>query len=65
MPVASCWASPRAGTGPEGIVGVRGSRKRIYGAEFREGAVRIVTETGKPIPEVAQELGAHLGTLQN
>jgi transposase InsO family protein len=33
-----------------------GSRKRIYNAEFREGAVRIVTETGKPIPEVAEEL---------
>ncbi len=33
------------------------SRKRIYDAEFREGAVRIVTETGKPIPEVADDLG--------
>jgi transposase len=42
---------------------VVGSRKRIYNAEFREGAVRIVTETGKPIPEVAEELGVHPGTL--
>jgi transposase len=26
------------------------SKKRLYDAEFREGAVRIVTETGKSIP---------------
>jgi transposase len=38
------------------------SRKRIYDAEFREGAVRIVTETGKPIPEVAEDLGIHPGS---
>ncbi|WP_217558962.1 transposase [Streptomyces sp. GbtcB6] len=38
------------------------SRKRIYDADFREGAVRIVTETGKPIPEVAEDLGIHPGT---
>jgi transposase len=44
---------------------VVGSRKRIYNAEFREGAVRIVTETGKPIPEVAEELGVHPGTLHS
>lgn len=44
---------------------VVGSRKRIYNAEFREGAVRIVTETGKPIPEVAGELGVHPGTLHS
>lgn len=41
------------------------SRKRIYDAEFREGAVRIVTETGKPIPEVAEGLGIHPGTLHS
>ncbi|MFF5306740.1 transposase [Streptomyces sp. NPDC013161] len=41
------------------------SRKRIYEAEFREGAVRIVTETGKPIPEVAEDLGIHPGTLHS
>ncbi|MFF4761797.1 transposase [Streptomyces sp. NPDC001292] len=41
------------------------SRKRIYDAEFREGAVRIVTETGKPIPEVAEDLGIHPGTLHS
>ncbi len=44
---------------------VVGARKRIYNAEFREGAVRIVTETGKPIPEVAEELGVYPGTLHS
>lgn len=44
---------------------VVGSRKRVYNAEFREGAVRIVTETGKPIPEVAEDLGVHPGTLHS
>ena len=46
-------------------MGVMASRKRIYDAEFREGAVRIVTETGKPIPEVAEDLGIHPGTLHS
>ncbi|MFJ5780064.1 transposase [Streptomyces sp. NPDC093094] len=41
------------------------SRKRLYDAEFCEGAVRIVTETGKPIPEVAADLGIHCGTLHS
>ncbi|MCX4510540.1 transposase [Streptomyces sp. NBC_01619] len=50
---------------PEGLLRVVGSRKRIYDAEFREGAVRIVTETGKSIPEVAEELGVHPGTLHS
>ncbi|MFJ5882918.1 transposase [Kitasatospora cineracea] len=29
------------------------------------GAVRIVTETGKPAAEVARDLGVHESTLQN
>ncbi|QEU89019.1 transposase [Streptomyces viridosporus] len=41
------------------------TEKRTYDAEFREGAVRIVIETGKPIPEVAEELGVHPGTLHS
>ncbi|MET9914486.1 transposase [Streptomyces sp. NPDC006476] len=41
------------------------SRKRLYDAEFREGAVRIVTGTGKPIPEAAADLGIHSGTLHS
>ncbi|MFE9934544.1 transposase [Streptomyces sp. NPDC005533] len=32
---------------------------------MREGAVRIVLETGKPAAEVARDLGIHEATLQN
>ena len=39
--------------------------RRNYDAEFREGAVRIVTETGKPVARVARELGVNEGTLGN
>lgn len=34
-------------------------------AEVEEGAVRIVVETGKPIAQVARELGINPGTLAN
>jgi transposase len=37
-------------------------RKR-YDREFREGAVRIVEETGRPIAQVARDLGVNEGTL--
>jgi transposase len=37
--------------------------RRRFDRAFREGAVQIVRETGKPIAQVARELGIHEGTL--
>ena len=37
--------------------------RRKFEQDFKEGAVRLVRETGKPIARVARELGIHDGTL--
>ena len=39
--------------------------RRQFTDEFREGAVRIVREIGRPIAQVARELGINAGTLGN
>jgi transposase len=41
------------------------SRGRRYDPDFRQGAVRLVFETGKPIAQVARELDVNEGTLGN
>ena len=37
--------------------------RRSFDREFRDGAVRIVKETGRPVARVARELGVCEGTL--
>jgi len=39
--------------------------RRRFDRDFQQGAVRLVLETGKPIAQVARELGVHEGTLGN
>jgi transposase len=38
---------------------------RKYDEDFKQGAVQLVFETGKPIAQVARELGINDGTLGN
>ena len=38
---------------------------RKYDEDFKQGAVALVFETGKPIAQVARELGINEGTLGN
>ena len=39
--------------------------RRKFDQDFRDGAVRIVRETGRPIAQVARDLGVDEGTLGN
>ena len=39
--------------------------RRKFDEDFKAGAVRIVRETGKPIAQVASELGVNEGTLSS
>jgi transposase len=39
--------------------------RRKFDRDFREGAVRLVRETAKPIAQVARDLGISAGTLAN
>ena len=42
-----------------------GETRRKFDQDFREGAVRLVRETGKPIAQVARDLGVKEGTPGN
>jgi transposase len=37
--------------------------RRRFDSDFKQGAVQIVLDTGRPISEIARELGVHPGTL--
>jgi transposase len=39
--------------------------RRKFDQDFKEGAVRLVRETGKPIAQIARDLGVNEGTLGN
>lgn len=39
--------------------------RRKFDQDFREGAVGLVRETGKPVAQVARDLGINEGTLGN
>ena len=41
------------------------TRYRKFDEDFKKGAVQLVTQTGKPIAQVARELGINEGTLAN
>jgi transposase len=40
-------------------------KRRKFDQDFKDGAVDIVLTTGRPIAEVARDLGVHEGTLGN
>ena len=62
--VMANWVSPQCG---EILLRERsspmGETRGKFGADFREGAIRLVRKTGKPIAQMARELGIDEGTF--
>src|SRR5689334_12443593 len=44
---------------------VMAESRRKFDQDFKEGAVRLVRETGRPIAQIAKDLGINAGTLAN
>ena len=40
-------------------------KRRKFDQDFKDGAVDLVLMTGRPVAEVAREIGVHEGTLGN
>ena len=40
-------------------------KRRKFDQDFKDGAVCIVLESGRPVAEIARELDVHEGTLGN
>ena len=40
-------------------------KRRKFDQGFKDGAVRIVLDTGRPVAEIAREMDVHEGTLGN
>jgi transposase len=59
------WASPLSVETSPLRRSAMAEARRKFDEDFKQGAVRLVRETGKPIAQVARELGVNEGTLGN
>lgn len=62
---ADLWASPRSVETSPYKEAAMVELRRKFDQDFKEGAVRLVRETGRPIAQIAKDLGINAGTLAN